>query len=104
MAKSLGNVIPANHFCEKYGANVLRYLVLNTHYNQVINFNEELISQGVSYIQKIKSLLKRLFFYLYDKKINIKKKETEKTEKVVKTLLSNLNTIKVIYYLEEAVG
>jgi cysteinyl-tRNA synthetase len=44
-----------------------------------------------------------LFFCLYEEKINIKKKETQKTGEVVKALLSNLNTIKVLYYLEEII-
>ena len=65
MSKSLGNVILAKHFYEKYGSNALRYLILNTHYNQVIYLSEELIQQATDYIQKIKNLLKKLNFFLF---------------------------------------
>jgi cysteinyl-tRNA synthetase len=65
MSKSLGNVILAKHFYQKYGPNVLRYIFLNSHYNQVINFNETIIQQAIDYTQKIKNLLKRLKLHFY---------------------------------------
>ncbi|CAG8676045.1 4775_t:CDS:1, partial [Ambispora gerdemannii] len=96
MSKSLDNVILAKHFAQKYGANVLRYLILNSHYNQVINLSEELIQQAVDYIQKIKSLLKKMNFYLYIEKIKITStRETpERGEEIINSLLNNLNTVK----------
>ena len=104
MSKSLGNVILAKHFQQKYGANVFRYLILSSHYNQVINFSEELVQQAGDYIQKIKNLLKKLNFYLYNEKIKAKKQKTEKSEEIITSLLNNLNTIKVLYYLEEIIN
>ena len=65
MSKSEGNIILAKDFYQKYGANTLRYLFLNTHHNQIINFNEKLVQKAENYIQKIKNLLKKLNFYLY---------------------------------------
>ena len=65
MSKSLGNVVPAKQFYQKYGPNVLRYIFLSSHHNQVINFNETIIKQAVDYTQKIKNLLKRLKLYFY---------------------------------------
>ena len=103
MSKSLGNVILAKHFQEKYGANVFRYLLFNSHYNQVINFNEELVQQAVDYTEKIKNLLKKLNFYLYNEKIKIEKQETKKSKEIIACLLNNLNTIKVLYFLEEII-
>ncbi|CAH1762790.1 7289_t:CDS:2, partial [Entrophospora sp. SA101] len=89
---------------EKYGANVLRYLIINTHYNQVINFNEELIQQGVNYIHKIENLFKRLQFYLYTEKIKVLEKESQTSTEVITSLLNNLNTVRVLYLLEEVIA
>ena len=104
MSKSLGNVILAEHFYQKYGTNTLRYLILNSHYNQVINLNEKLIQQSVDYIKKIKNLLKKLKFYLYTEKIEITQKETPEEREVINNLLNNLNTIKVFFFLEQTIN
>src|SRR5205823_1239532 len=107
MAKSLGNVVLAEHFYQKYGANVLRFLFLNSHYNQVINFNEKLLQQSQDYTQKIKNLLKRLKLHFYWQKTNIDKKKINKNnqlyQEIIQALTNNLNTIKVFYYLEESI-
>src|ERR1044072_4959148 len=104
MSKSLGNVILAKDFYEKYGANTLRYLILNTHYNQVINLSEELTQQAADYIQKIKNLLKKLNFYLYIEKVKITEKETPEGEKIINSLLNNLNTVKALFFLEQIIN
>src|SRR5579862_6171415 len=104
MSKSLGNVILAETFAQKYDPNALRYLILNSHYNQVINLSKELIQQAVDYTQKIKNLLKKLNFYLYNEKKKAEKQKTRKSEEVIACLLNNLNTIKVLYYLEETIS
>src|SRR6185437_5520034 len=104
MSKSLGNVILAKHFYQKYGTNTLRYLILNSHYNQVINLSKELIQQATDYIQKIKNLLKKLNFCLYLKKIKITPQESTKKEELINGLLNNLNTIKVLFFLEQTIN
>lgn len=107
MSKSLGNVILAKHFYQKYGPNVLRYLFLNSHYNQAINFNEKLLQQARDYTQKIKNLLKRLKLYFYWQKITISQQKINKNnqlyQEVIQALSTNLNTIKTIYYLDEII-
>ncbi len=107
MSKSLGNVILAKHFYQKYGSNVLRYLLLNSHCNQVINFNEKLLQQAQDYIQKIKNLLKRLKLYFYWQKITINRQEINRNnqlyQEIINVLADNLNTIKVFYYLDEII-
>jgi len=107
MSKSLGNIILAKQFYQKYGSNVLRYLFLNSHYNQVINFNEKLLQQAQDYTQKIKNLLKRLKLYFYGQKIVISQQEINKSsqlyQEIINALVDNLNTIKVLYYLNEII-
>ena len=104
MSKSLGNVILAKHFAKKYEANALHYLILNTHYNQVINLSEELIQQAIDYTQKIKNLLKKLNFYLYVEGIKITRQEIPKSKEIIDSLLNNLNTIKVLFFLEQTIN
>jgi len=108
MSKSVGNIILAKHFSEKYGTNTLRYLILNSHYTQVINLQKNLIQQGADYTQKITNLLKRIKFYLYSNKINLSEEKITPSEKVyqevIHHLANNLNTIKVLYQLEKVVN
>lgn len=101
MSKSLGNVILAKHFAQKYGVNVFRYLILSSSYKQVINFNEKLIQQATNYVQKIKNLFKRLNFYLYTKKIKVKNSSNLLPQAVVDCLLNDLNTAQTLFFLEE---
>src|SRR5436190_10388871 len=104
MSKSLGNVILAEHFAQRYDPNALRYLILNSHYNQVINLGEELIQQAMDYIQKIKNLFKKLNFYLYTEKIKFTEQKAPKREEIINSLLNNLNTVKVIFFLEQSIN
>ncbi|CAI2201435.1 19978_t:CDS:1, partial [Funneliformis geosporum] len=104
MSKSLGNVILAEHFAQKYDPNALRYLILNSHYKQVINLSEELIQQAMDYLQKIKNLLKKLNFYLYTEKIKFEEQKLLKRKEIVNSLLNNLNTVKVLFFLEQSLN
>ncbi|CAI2201441.1 2566_t:CDS:1, partial [Funneliformis geosporum] len=104
MSKSLGNVILAEHFAQKYDPNALRYLILNSHYNQVINLSEELIRQAMDYLQKIRNLLKKLNFYLYTEKIKFAEQKPLKRKEIVNSLLNNLNTVKVLFFLEQSIN
>jgi cysteinyl-tRNA synthetase len=104
MSKSLGNIILAEHFAQSYDPNALRYLILNAHYNQVINLSEELIQQAIDYTQKIKNLLKKLNFYLYIEKLKIIDQETPQREEIINSLLNNLNTVKVLFFLEQIIN
>ena len=104
MSKSQGNVIRAKKFLAQYGANVLRYLFLNSHYQQVINFTPQLVQQAVNYQEKISNLLKRLKLHFYWQKKNWESFYLPSTNSlyqlIIQALANNLNTIKVFYYLE----
>src|SRR4051794_39465542 len=101
MSKSLGNVVLAKHFAQKYGVNIFRYLILSSSYKQVINFNEKLIQQADNYVQKIKNLLKRLNFYLYTEKIKVERGEAKPPQVLVDCLLNDLNTAQALFWLEK---
>ena len=60
MSKSLGNVILAKDAIEQYSANVIRLLLLNTHYRNIINFTDEVVNDTKSIINKIGNCYKQL--------------------------------------------
>ena len=60
MSKSLGNVILAKDAIEQYSANVIRLLLLNTHYRNIINFTDEVVNDTKSIISKIGNCYKQL--------------------------------------------
>lgn len=103
MSKSLGNVVLAKHFAKIHGVNTFRYLILNSHYNQVINFSEELIQQAKDYVQKIRNLGKKLYFHLYLEKLKVRNITTTQSKEITESLLNGLNTIKVFYFLEKII-
>ena len=53
MSKSLGNIITARAFMEKYNPEVLKYLMLSSHYRALFNLNEEKISQVLTGLSRI---------------------------------------------------
>jgi len=108
MSKSLGNVILAKHFVKKYGANIVRHLILSSNFQQEIKLSENLIEQSVNYVAKLENLFKRLRFYFYLAKISIPNGDSKNIflykEKVMQTLSNNLNTAKCFYFLDEIIG
>ena len=55
-------------------------------------------------IQKIKNLNKKLKFYLYQKKLEITEQENNIRREVINSLLSNLNTVKALFFLEKTIN
>ena len=64
MSKSLGNVILANDYINLYGGNVVRYLLINTHYRLPVNFSNELVERASKELDKIFSAVNRLSIIL----------------------------------------
>src|SRR5215470_1115087 len=46
MSGSIGNVVSARELIDKHGADLLRYLLLSTHYRRPIEFTEEVIANA----------------------------------------------------------
>jgi cysteinyl-tRNA synthetase len=57
MHASTGNMVPARQLIEQHGADLVRYLVLSTHYRRPIEFNDEVIANS----RKGLSVFTRLF-------------------------------------------
>lgn len=58
MSKSIGNLVTIDSFLEKYEANVLRMMVLNSSYRGPITFNEETIEHAQKALKRLRSALK----------------------------------------------
>lgn len=58
MSKSLGNLILIEEFLEKYSADTLRYLVLNSAYRNPLTYSDEILQQAEKGIDRLRSALK----------------------------------------------
>ncbi|MDE6476550.1 MAG: cysteine--tRNA ligase [Erysipelotrichaceae bacterium] len=61
MSKSLGNVIWAKDMIEKISGNVLRWVMLGTHYRSPLNINEETIEMAKTELEKLKNSMKQAY-------------------------------------------
>ena len=59
MSKSLGNFILGKDLVEKYGGQVLRWVMNSTHYRAPINFTDEIFTSAISELNKIYNSLKQ---------------------------------------------
>ncbi len=60
MSKSLGNVIDAREAIDEHGPDLLRYLLLSTHYRSPIDFSEEVIVASRKGLQAFSRVLERV--------------------------------------------
>ncbi|MBC97183.1 MAG: cysteine--tRNA ligase [Halobacteriovoraceae bacterium] len=58
MSKSLGNFITARSFMDKYHPEILKYVMLSSHYRSMLNVNEEKIDQTVSALARVYKALR----------------------------------------------
>lgn len=57
MSKSLGNVIRGREFMDKYHPEVLKYLMLSSHYRSLLSLSEDKITQAVQGLVRVYSAL-----------------------------------------------
>lgn len=60
MSKSLGNFITIRDFLKKYPPEILRFIILSSHYRSSIDYNESLAINAVNSIKTIKDFLEKL--------------------------------------------
>jgi cysteinyl-tRNA synthetase len=60
MHATTGNMIPAQELIDKHGADLLRYLLLSTHYRRPIEFTDEVISNSKKGLAVFSRLLERV--------------------------------------------
>jgi cysteinyl-tRNA synthetase len=82
MSKSIGNVIKARHFMDKYHPEILKYLFLSVHYRSLLNIADDRIGQVIV-------ALKRVYSALNEANIVMKKEVEEgEVDKSFKTILT----------------
>ena len=84
MSKSLGNILYINDLLKEYDGEVLRYVLLSTHYRQPLNWSEKSLKQA-------KTSLDRLYRILKNNK-NVLTKDVEPAKEVISALCDDLNT------------
>ena len=102
MSKSLGNVVLAKDAIAKYGGNVMRLLILSTHYRAPVSFTEETVLSSKNELDKIQKLYNQLAVKLQVEHANMSSKDI-RIEKFVASLADDLNTSNAITELFEMV-
>ena len=84
MSKSLGNILYINDLLKEYDGEVLRYVLLSTHYRQPLNWSEKSLKQA-------KTSLDRLYRILKNNK-NVLTKDVEPAKEIINALCDDINT------------
>ncbi len=91
MSKSLGNVVLAKDAIAKYGGNVMRLLILSTHYRAPVSFTEETVQSAYNELQKVQKAYNQLAVAIQFGGGDLKSKEI-RVDDFVKALADDLNT------------
>jgi len=111
MSKSLGNIIPAKEFLDKYGEDITRFYIGSYHYREPIDINEESINQAKENYRYITSTIKTIVneinsldrtFYLDDNKIKIWKELLNYEKEFINSIKDDFNTRESTRILLEA--
>ena len=102
MSKSLGNVVLAKDAIAKYGGNVMRLLILSTHYRAPVSFTEDTVISSKNELDKIQKLYNQLAVKLQVSHANMASKNV-RIGKFLSSLADDLNTSNAIADLFEMV-
>ena len=84
MSKSLGNILYINDLLKEHDGEVLRYVLLSTHYRQPLNWSEKSLKQA-------KTSLDRLYRILKNNK-SVLVKDVEPSKEIINALCDDINT------------
>ena len=102
MSKSLGNVVLAKDAIAKFGGNVMRLLILSTHYRAPVSFTEETATSAKNELDKIQKLYNQLAVKLQINHGNMNSSDV-RIDKFLASLGDDLNTSNAITELFEMV-
>lgn len=102
MSKSLGNVVLAKDAIAKYGGNVMRLLILSTHYRAPVSFTEESVISTKNELEKIQKVYNQLAVKLQFVHADMSSKDV-RIEKFLSSLADDLNTSNALADLFEMV-
>ena len=63
MSKSLGNFFTVRDILKQYDGEVVRFFMLSAHYRNPINFDNELMEQAKSAVERVYTCIDNLEFY-----------------------------------------
>ena len=89
MSKSLGNIVYINDLLKKYNGEVLRLVLLSTHYRQPLSWSEKSILQS-------KKMLDKMYRTLYKADGEALKRGGNPPKEIIKALCDDLNTPEAI--------
>jgi len=102
MSKSLGNVVLAKDAIAKYGGNVMRLLILSTHYRAPVSFTEETITSTVNELAKVQKAYNQLAVAIQVKGGNLNSNNV-KIDSFLLAMADDLNTSNAIAAMFEKV-
>ena len=109
MSKSLGNIITARAFMEKYNPEVLKYLMLSSHYRALFNLNEDKISQVLTGLSRIYVSMRDALTIFEERgptekaDAHLVKLTKDADEKIKESLNDDFNTPEVMAHIFEVV-
>ena len=109
MSKSLGNIITARAFMEKFNPEVLKYLMLSSHYRALFNLNEDKISQVLTGLSRIYVSLRDALTIFNGAEAtkapdaHLVKLTEEADKKITESLNDDFNTPEVMAHIFEVV-
>ena len=92
MSKSLGNVILANDYINLYGGNVVRFMLVNTHYRVPVNFSNELVESAKKELEKLSSTYNKIAVTLQVNGDDLTNKVDVSLDAFIEALCDDLNT------------
>ena len=102
MSKSLGNVVLAKDAIAKYGGNVMRLLILSTHYRAPVSFTEETVQSASNELMKVQKAYNQLAVAIQLANGNLNSKDI-KVDDFVAAMADDLNTSNAIAAMFEKV-
>ncbi len=108
MSKSLGNVVKARDFMNKYHPEILKYLFLSAHYRSQLSVTDDKINQTVGALKRIYAALEIAHIINHEVEQTAEadgafvKTLNSLTSKIKKALDDDFNTAEYISYLFEA--
>ena len=102
MSKSLGNVVLAKDAIAKYGGNVMRLLILSTHYRAPVSFTMDTATSTQNELERIQKVYNQLAVKLQLMHGNMNSKDV-RIDKFLAALADDLNTSNAITEVFEMV-
>ena len=102
MSKSLGNVVLAKDAIAKYGGNVMRWLILSTHYRAPVSFTEETVQSCANELARIQKAYNQLAVAIQLEHGDLHSKNIQVSD-FVAALADDLNTSNAIAAIFEKV-